>query len=191
MKKKPNLTNNAQRLQNSQSAFGSVVDLTKGFTPMSPLGAFTVTLDNSGGSAAANYIIGDYSKLIRTLKGGTIVEPDSCTVGATSTAVSAMNFSFAGSPIVVGSVNYKVTSSANQFNNNLQEIMADIDGTLNISQIVTAAAERNTAFNSKLLTLKTNIILSNFRALYLVVNAGETVELTLTPTWTANRESLS
>lgn len=179
------LSPGVQSLNNPVSNMGSVSKINVPVGNPSALGSFRVALTSASG-AAKNFIIGDPSGLLSSLKGGTNAAPDSWTGGIT---VAAAQATFAYAPVAIKSINYQVTASSAQFANTFQYLIGDIDGSFRFENIPVNAAQRNTAYNDKLLTIEFEqpLVLSWNRALFLNVNDGEDVYLEFTPCAAANR----
>jgi len=178
----------APRIQANESpvtsvgAVAKVGDFKMVATALKP---FKVALTSASG-ASKNFIIGDPSGILATLIGGTIASPDSA-----SCLVAGMKASFAYAPVVIKAINYKVTSSATQFDNTFNIVTGDIDGNINQRPVNVAAYERNNQYNAKLMTFEfkpgEEFIFAWNTALYIVVNDGEDVYLSFTPAAAANR----
>lgn len=179
------LAGGAKETANPVSNMGSVSAFNLNAGNLGQLNPFRASLTSASG-ASKNYVIGDPSGLLASLKGGTIADVDSWTGGIT---VASAKATFAYAPVAVKAINYETTSSAAQFSNTFQLLIGDIDGSFRTENIPVSSAKRNNQYNSKLLTIEFEkpIILSWNRALYIVVNDGEDVYLDFVPAAAANR----
>lgn len=143
-----------------------------------PLSSLTYTLTNAT-SAAVKYIIGDATGLIAASIGGTLVSPTKLN-GATG-IVAANKLMTGYAPIGFGSMIFKATSSADQFNNIPKAYVVNHAGNLSSSDIDLASAATNVAQNAKILTLNCSIKLDASRAIVVDVDASETLAITMKP----------
>jgi hypothetical protein len=173
------LENNTVISEAKPSSVGAVSDINFIIPSKGIPGAFSVTLDNSGGMDDKHYMIGDPDGVCAELKGGTIDVADGGTVDP-----AIMN-KLLRLPLSVGQINYEVADSVSQFSKDFRILYGDVDG--NLVQVPlaaqVAAARRNTQQNSKLLTLELPqpMVFNDLTGVFLTVRAGETVVLTFVP----------
>jgi hypothetical protein len=111
---------------------------------------------------------------------GFITEKESYTQNANITVTgltapyTATKRSVEANPIQIVGINYKASDSSF---NNLQFDRLDLDGSRITDTITPAMAERNTQFQSDLLTLPCNVILDGNTAFRLRINASQTVNI--------------
>lgn len=164
---------------------GAVAKVNRGMKRLSPLGSFSVTLDNSAGVAVKNYIINDNTGIIEATSGiSSPAKPDSGTV-----TPSVMEKVIGEGAVAIKAIQYETDTSAAQFAQPFKFWTADMDGQASPEPIDIAAFKRNNAFNPLLLTLEfpEAQVLSWNRTLQVSVKAGETVTLTFIPEGAANR----
>lgn len=140
------------------------------------LNSFKVTFVNAS-SSAQNYILGDPHGIIANELSGTYNAPTSA-----SCLVDGMKASFASNPVEIKGMQYKVSSSAAQFENDITYHQVELDGSVKPTKIHVSEGERNTANNAKLLTLDLSahqIVLDGLSALTTQVDASETAYWTL------------
>ena len=157
-----------------------------GLIGQSPLNNLTFTWDNTSGGATKKMILGDPLALVQNALGiadGSVVTP---TING-GVSYATFKSSLQANRLAIVQINYEVTTSKTQFNNSLQECVADVDGSINRQPINLAQAVRNTQFNDKLLTVAYMGILNSFRALVSDINDGEIVTFTLTFGYSENR----
>lgn len=174
------ISNNTVLNSGNIASMGNVQDLS-GYTDsiIAGLTSFVVTFNNSAGVAAKEYILGDPTGGIRRLINPTTPpsDPDTTSFGF----VAGLQQSFGFAPVFVHGINYAATSGATQFPSAVQFVTADVNGMLARKPIIISEAQRNTAFNANLLTLRFD---DGYKmdwngALYLSVAAGQTVSWTV------------
>jgi hypothetical protein len=165
--------------QNEITSMGNVQDL-PGYNDnlIDGLTSFVVTFTNGGG-AAVNYILGDPTGAIGTLFNPTT--PPSQPTTTTFGTVAGMQQSFGFAPVFVHGINYSATSGATQFPSAVKYVTGDLNGMFGAKPIIISEAQRNTAFNANLLTLRfqQGYKLDWNGALVISVAAGQTVSWTV------------
>lgn len=161
------------------SSYGSVANA-PGFKGNLGLpSSVTVTMDNSGGGAALQYVIGDQMGLIAANLNGAVAytQPTSSSTGS----VAAMQASFGFAPITVLGIVYNATSGATQFPQRFRYAKSDIDGGILAKPVNTPEFQRPTNFNANQLVLEfaNQFVLDEKSAFVLTVAAGQLVSLTL------------
>lgn len=140
--------------------------------------SFSVTLDNSGGGAALQYVIGDQLGLIAANLNGAVAytQPTSSSTGS----VAAMQASFGFAPVTILGINYGATSGATQFGQRFRYAKSDVDGAVLAKPVNTPEFQRPTNFNANLLTLEfaNQFVLDEKSAFVITVAAGQLVTLT-------------
>jgi hypothetical protein len=137
--------------------------------------AFTLTLDDSAETLSKTWRLFDEDGVVTAISGSKDYADANATGTITPTAISATTVA---NPIVVTGFNYSVSSSSTQFDNPFDVVRGSVDGRLVSSPNVIARAQRNTQFQSKLLTIDEKIIIDSQTAIELTVNASEIVSLT-------------
>lgn len=133
-------------------------------------------LDNSGGGAAVNYMIGDANSQAATNAGITVANPTSTTSGT----VAGQKTLYATRPIQAGRIQMQATVSANQFRNPIKYVIATQDGGARIVPIRSAPFASAQDYNDLIRTLDvtnapTPVVLNDQAGLVLTVSAGESV----------------
>ena len=137
--------------------------------------SFTAVFDNSASVVARVFVVGDSDGMIAGKTGATYIQP----TRVQGTSVAALQNSFRSAGVLVSGFNYNTTTGSAQFSQNFQFAEADYDK-LNITDIFSVEAERNTAQNPNLLTIqfKDPFELDWNSAFLVTVDAGEIVTLT-------------
>lgn len=166
--------------RNGITSMGNVQDVAGASDAMpANLTSFVVNFVNGTGGAL-NYVLGDPTGIIRNLINPTTVPGDPTTAGG-GVIVTGLQQSFGLAPVLVHGINYSATSGATQFPQSLQWCEADVNGNLTRNPIIVAEAQRNTAFNANLLTLRFG---NPYRmdwngCFFITVAAGQTVSWTV------------
>ncbi len=166
------------------NSIGTVAKLANGRVRKNILKNITVVLDNTAGESSVNYILNDYTGVIAFANGVTASSPTSASV---TPAIMEKVLNVA--PIEIKAINYQVEVSQSQFSEAFEVLSGDIDKSRDVLILDPSAYKRNNAFDSKLLTLEFEepIKLSWDQSIFMTVQAGEKVTLTLTPSAAANR----
>lgn len=142
-------------------------------------GTFSVELDNSTGSQAKTYVIGDASGVAEASSSETWENPDG---GSITPAV--LNASFGDSPCVIGEITYIVKNDKSQFSQSLRHVRGSRNGNFVPNNINVARFQSSADQNTLVRTLKfapdNAPVLSSNRGLAITVKAGEVVNLEFT-----------
>lgn len=158
---------------------GSVTDYGSMTNSVPALPSFVYQLDNSAGTVTANYLIGDPTGMIAAAVGGSYSAPSSLN-GQSTYVTPNKNFLYACS-ILFGEISWRTSSDVTQFDNNPTVYVCNQTGQFNQKPIMLTAAQRNTQYNSLLLTTKGQFRLDAFRAILVPVIAGEIVTVSMAP----------
>lgn len=161
-----------QNLSGSETYIGSIINTAPA------LQSLTYKLANTT-TATKEFIIGDPTGLIAAAKGGTLVAPTS--LNGNSSIVTANKAMLGYMPIKFGKIIFEATSSSAQFANAPAVHVCNLAGKLASDEINLQAAKTNVAQNSKILTVKCDLMLAPNRAITQVVDASETLLVTLCP----------
>lgn len=164
----------------TSNVIGSVVNMGMFLLSVPRMPAISYTLDNSAGIAIQRYLIGDptgmVSVLIDTIPGG-VANPD-LVQGQANYVVPNKNF-FYSVGIVYSSINYLTSSDTAQFSQPFKLLTTNSAGELSSESVNMASAQRNSAFNSLLLTLSGEYMLDVHRGIQVDVLDAEKVTLTM------------
>jgi hypothetical protein len=137
-----------------------------------------LTMDNSGGSTVADYMIGDPYGIVDSVHNlGGPKTPDDASIDP-----DILMEILKTSPILFAGINYKVKQGATQFDQEMNYYFADLDNVKDSAEITWGDAVRNNQFQQKVLTKKFKSPLPRLdhkHGLFLSVEAGETVNLNL------------
>ncbi len=141
--------------------------------PMRPSpDTFEVSIVNASAVTAYDIILFDAFGFITDTEA--YVQNANITVTGVTAPYNAVKKSVEANPIQFVGFNYKASDSAF---NNVRFDRIDLDGSRNTDTITPAMAQRNTQFQSDLLTLPCNVILDGNTALRLRINPSQTVNL--------------
>jgi len=135
----------------------------------------TATLDNSAGTSAVNYIIGDSLGLVVNAIAGTWVAPT-----AMSVPVAAFKSYLQSRPVMFKGFNYRITTGTQaQFSQAVKFSQAGLDASIRSTPLFIGANLRNTSFQTTIQTIEQPFTLDQECALQVTVLAGTVVALDL------------
>lgn len=165
---------NRVAVDNNIGAVGSVTQGTA--TPASTpfVDFFNVTLNNSAGTAAKNYVIFDSLGGCVEAKGGSWNAPDS----TSALSVAILKSSIESSPLVLSGYAYRVTTGTSaQFSNLFQFARVAFDGSYFQKPMRPEKSIRNNQFQDTVLHVQQEMTIDKMTAIFVTVAAGTTVVL--------------
>lgn len=148
-----------------------------GFKPRHSLPrAIKLTLDNSGGGAAVNYMLFDPIGAVASVLGGSFSAP---TTQALTIAI--LKDYLQGNPILFAGFRMEAATSASQFNNQVTMYAVDLDGSINTEPLNLEDPIDGSKYNEKIQGYQFPIVVNSLVGIKVPVNAGETVYITFYP----------
>ena len=142
------------------------------------LGTLSVEFDNLTGTQPKTFILGDANGIYEAVSGLTLSDPTDADI-----TPAALNASFANQPVLVGGINYAVTTSPSQFGQNFRAVGAERNGNSQSkkinAKIFSSSADNNENVRNLVFGDREMPRLSGNTGITLVVAAGEKVNFEL------------
>ena len=159
------------------NVIGSEVDLGMFLNSVPRMPGISYELNNFGVGVPTTFLIGDPTGMIAAILG---VGTDPTSVQGVAGFVTPNKEFFYKVGIVYSGFNYLTDTNTAQFSQAFRLVTCNSAGEISSEGVNMATAQRNSAFNDKLLTLTGEYLLDIHRGITVSVLAGEVVTLTFT-----------